>query len=223
MRIALVLPVYNEGKMLVGVLNSLRKTALPIFIVNDGSTDETLEIAKKISKNSNFILISHSINLGKGAAIKTGYEAAFRKKFDAVIFMDSDGQHKTSDIVRFIEKLETGKYDVVLGSRNLGHGVPLVRFLGNKIASVLISLLFGIYVSDILCGFRGATKNALLKMDPESSGYGIETEMIVKISKYKLSSCEVPVETIYHDKTKGVTFLDAFGILFDVFRWRIIL
>lgn len=224
MKIALVLPVYNEAGMLSGVLRGLWKSNLPIILVNDGSTDKTLEIAKKESlRNPKITIISHKINLGKGSAMKTGCIAAFNKSFDAVIFMDSDGQHDSLDLNRFIEQLKTGNYDVVLGSRTLHHGVPIIRFLGNKFASVLISILFGVYVSDILCGFRGITKKGFKKIKLESSGYGVETEMIVKISKYKLKSCEVPIETIYHDKHKGVTILDAISIMLHVFRWRIIL
>lgn len=222
MKIAVVLPIFNEEKKISDVLDNLSKIQLPIFLINDGSKDNTLEvIGKKIRNNKKITLISHRINLGKGSALRTGGDAAFKSGFEAVIFMDADGQHNPLDLEKFIEKLNTGKYDVVLGSRNLHHGVPLVRFLGNKFASVLISLLFGIYVSDILSGFRAVTNKAFRKLKLQSRGYGVETEMIVKMSKYKLSYCEVPVETIYFDKNKGVTILDALGILFDVCRWRI--
>lgn len=224
MKIAIVLPVYNESKNINAVLKNLRKINLPVFIVNDGSTDNTLKLLKsEIRKSNKTWLISHSINLGKGSAMRTGGEAAFKKGFDAVIFMDADGQHSPSDLVKFVEKLQSKKFDIVLGSRNLHHGVPLIRFLGNKFASVLISLLFGIYVSDILSGFRAVTKKAFKKMDLESTGYGIETEMIVKMAKYKLKNCEVTIQTIYHDSHKGVTILDSFGILLEVFRWRLVL
>lgn len=224
MKIALVLPVYNEESMLVGVLKSLLKTKLSIILVNDGSSDNTLNIARKEAlKNSKIKIISHKINLGKGAALKTACMAAFNKNFNAVIFMDADGQHSPSDLNKFIEKLKTKNYDIVLGSRSLQSGAPLVRLLGNKFASILIFVLFGLYVSDILCGFRGMTRKGFQKINFESSGYGIETEMIVKISKYKLRICEVPVATIYYDKHKGVTLIDAFNILFDVLKWRVIL
>lgn len=222
MKIALVLPTFNEEKRVGNVLKSLKKTNLPIFIVNDGSTDKTLEVVKKTLRfNKKITLISHRINLGKGSAIRTGSEAAFAQNFDAIIMMDSDGQHNPGDLKRFIENLKLKKYDIILGSRNWHNGVPLVRFLGNKFASVLIALLFGIYVSDILSGFRAMTKKGFKKLKLESTGYGIETEMIVKISKYKLKFCEIPVEAIYHDKNKGVTILDSISILLDVFRWRI--
>lgn len=224
MKIAVILPVFNEEKEIPKLLDVLKKIKLPIFIVNDGSNDKTLElIKKKIRDKSRITLISHQINLGKGSAMKTGCEAAFQKGMEAVIFMDSDGQHDPEDLNQFVGRLNTKKYDIVLGSRNLHHGVPLIRFLGNKLASVLISMLFGTYVSDIICGFRGITKKGYRKLNFESSGYGIETEMVVKSSKYKLKSSEVPIKTIYHDKHKGVTIIDALGIFIDVLRWRIIL
>jgi glycosyltransferase involved in cell wall biosynthesis len=222
MKIAVVLPVFNEEKKISDVLDTLSKIKLPIFLVDDGSTDKTLEIIKN-KTGTKSTLVSHKINLGKGSAMRTGAELAFNRGFEAVIFMDSDGQHSPKDLSKFVEKLKTGKYDIVLGSRNLHHGVPLIRFLGNKSASVLISVLFGIYVSDILSGFRAVTYRGYKKMNIESSGYGIETEIIVKMSKYKLKNCEIPIETIYHDKHKGVTILDSLSILFDVFRWRIVL
>ena len=74
--------------------------------------------------------------------MKTGADAAFLLGADAVVFMDSDGQHKVKDLPHFIEALEKDKFDVVFGSRNLSHGVPFIRYMGNKFASMLISLLF---------------------------------------------------------------------------------
>lgn len=224
MKIAVVLPIFNEEEKIDDVLQTLANIKSNLILVNDGSTDNTLDIiTKKTKKDSRIVLVSHRINLGKGSAMRTGAEVAFNRGYDAVIFMDSDGQHNAQDLAKFVEKLRQRRYEVVLGSRNLHHGVPLIRFLGNKIASVLISILFGLYVSDILSGFRAVTKNGFKKLKLESSGYGIETEMIVKIAKYKLKICEIPIQTIYHDRHKGVTILDSFGILFDVFRWKIIL
>ena len=96
-----------------------------------------------------------------------------------------------------------------------------MRFLGNKFASVLIVLLFGIYVSDLVCGYRALSKEAFKKINWESAGYAVETEMVIKTGKYGLKFCEVSIETVYLDNVKGVTILDAVNILFDVFRWRL--
>lgn len=218
MKIAVVVPAYNEAKRISFILEQLIKTGLPVFVVDDGSTDETF----KVSKQFPVTVLRHKINLGKGAALKTACEAAWASGVEAVIMMDSDGQHKVEDLEKFEEALLTQKYDIVFGSRNLNFGVPFIRFIGNKFASVFVASLFRIYVSDLICGYRAFTKKAYEKINWQSMGYGVETEMVIKTGKYKLRYCEVPVETVYFDKFKGVTILDAFGILFTVFKWRFI-
>ena len=217
MDITVVVPAHNEEDRIGEVLKDLKKTKLPTIVIDDGSTDRTYQIAKKYKTT----VLRHKVNLGKGAAMKTGCEAAFSMGAEAVILMDSDGQHKVEDLPHFIDALEKDRFDVVFGSRNLSHGVPLVRYMGNKVASILISLLFGIYISDLICGYKGLTKKTYKKLDWESTGYGVETEMAIKTGKYGLKHCEVPVQTVYYDNVKGVTILDAFNILFDVIRWRV--
>jgi len=155
--------------------------------------------------------------------MKTGADYAFAEGADAVIFMDGDNQHSAEDLRKFLELLKLGKFDVIFGTRNYSYGVPLVRFLGNKFASVVLAILFNIYVSDVLCGFKALTKKAYKKIRWDSSGYGVETEMVVRTGKSNLRFNEVPVQSIYHDKTKGVTVLDAFGILFEVVKWKLTL
>ncbi len=216
MKIYLVLPVFNEEKRIKSVLNDILKTKIPVVIVNDGSTDKTRH---KIRKQKNLTVLTHRINLGKGAALKTGCDYAFNSGADAVVLMDSDGQHDTLDIEKFIKKLDDG-YDVVFGSRNLNLGAPLDRYLGNKVASVLVGALFGIYVSDLICGFKAFTKRAYSKIKWNSSGYGVETEIAIRVKKANLKHCEVPVATIYYDNFKGVSIMDAFGVLFSIISWR---
>lgn len=216
MKIAIVIPAYNEEKNIRDVLKDVGKANLPVFVVDDGSSDGTHKIARK----SGAIVLRHEVNLGKGAAMKTGAEAAFNEGYEAVVFMDSDGQHKKEDLPKFLDALDKG-CGIVFGTRNLSMGVPLVRYFGNKIASLYVRALFGIYVSDLICGYRAVTKKAYKKIEWESQGYGVETEMVVRAKKKGVKHCEVPVETVYLDKFKGVTILDAFGIFFQVLKWRI--
>jgi len=220
MKIFLVIPLFNEEKHIVKVLSDLAEYKLPIVVINDGSTDQSRFKIEDL-RIKNLTLLEHEVNLGKGAAMKTGADYAFEHKADAVIFVDADGQHDARDLTKIIDALKTGKYDVVFGSRNFGYGVPLVRYLGNKFASIVISSLFRIYISDVICGFRAITNSAYVKIRWESEGYGVETEMVIKAGKTKLKFCEVPVETIYHDRTKGVTILDAFGIFGNVVKWKL--
>jgi glycosyltransferase involved in cell wall biosynthesis len=214
--IFIVIPAYNENKNIGKTLSNLKKEKLPVIVVDDGSKDP---IFTDIKGCKHVQIVRHKVNLGKGAAMKTGCERAFGQGADAVIFMDADGQHVARDIPKFTEALKKG-YDIVLGSRNTGYGIPLVRFLGNKFGAVMISLMFGIYVSDLLCGYRAITKKAYEKIKWESARYGVETEMVIRTAKEDLKYCEVPVSTVYLDAVKGVTLLDAINIFFDVIRWR---
>lgn len=218
MKIFIIIPAFQEAKRIGAVIKDVKKSKLPIIVVDDGSKDNTFDVAKR----HNISVIRHAINLGKGAAMKTGAEAAFSMGADAVIFMDSDGQHKVKNLPLFIKALEK-KHDIVFGSRNLSQGAPLIRYLGNKFASFFVSLLFGLYISDILCGYRGLSKEGYKRIRWDSRGYGVETEMVARAAIKKLKYCEVPVETVYYDEVKGVTILDSFGIFFDVLRWRITL
>ena len=216
MKIFVVVPAYNEEKRIGSVLSKLKNMGQRVVVVDDGSKDKTFQIAKRYTP----FTIRHGVNLGKGAALKTGCTAAFSLGADAVILMDSDGQHKVSDLPFFIKALENG-YSVVFGSRNMNYGVPLVRYLGNKVVSIMVNTLFGIYASDILCGFKAMTKSAYKKIRWVSKGYSVETEIVAMTGQYKLKNCEVPVATVYYDKFKGLTIEQGLGILLDIIRFRL--
>lgn len=224
MKTSIVIPSYNEAQRLEKVVKEIRKyyKSVPIVIVDDGSSDSTTQNLRSARKTySNLAILRHKVNLGKGSAMKTGAIFAFKQGSEAVIFMDADGQHSPDDITKFKDKLKEGKYDVILGVREKAKDIPFIRSFGNKLGIIIIYLFFGIRVSDLLCGYRAITKMAFKKLNLESSGYGIETEMVAKIAVNKLKYTQVVVKTIYHDKVKGVTILDAFHIFWDVIRWRI--
>lgn len=220
MKIFIVIPLFNEVKHIGSVLKDVLSYHLPIVVVDDGSRDKSGEIVKGL-KSNRITLISHKVNLGKGAAMKTGADFAFSSGAEAVIFMDADGQHLAADIPKFVKALSDGKSEVIFGSRNLSMGVPLVRYLGNKVASVVSAYMFGAYISDAVCGFRALTRRGYEKIKWESKGYGVEMEMVARTGRFKVPHMEVPVETVYHDHVKGVTLLDAFGILGEVVKWGI--
>lgn len=211
-----IIPAFNEEERIGRVIRGVKKYTQNIIVVDDSSTDKTGEVAKK----EKAVVLRHRINLGKGAAMKTGVEMAFSLGVETVVLMDADGQHDPKHIPDFLAKLDED-HDIVFGSRNLSFGVPLVRFLGNKFGSILISLIFGIYRSDLLCGFMAFTKKTYPKIKWDSSRYGVETEIVARTGKNKLKYTEIPIETIYIDKYKGVTILDAIGILFNIPRWLI--
>lgn len=216
MDIFLVIPAFNESSRLPAVLRKANHF-LPkskIIVVDDGS-------AKPINA-TNALVIRHQLNLGKGAAMKTGADYAFGQGAGAVIFMDADGQHDPKELPNFVGRLETG-CDVVFGSRRPGLTVPLTRLMGNKFASIYINLLFGIYVSDILSGYRALTKKAYRLLNWDSDRYGVETEIVARLggNLSRLKWTEFPVETIYIDKYKGVTIIDAIKVLTNTLWWKL--
>lgn len=213
--IFIILPAYNEEERIYPVLQQVLRYKNRVLVIDDGSVDQTAKIAEKLGA----LVLRHKVNLGVGAAKKTGTEAAWKMGADAVIMLDADGQHNPKHIPEFAKKLEEGN-DVVFGSRNLGFNVPLVRYLGNKIGAVLINLLFGIYRGDLLCGYLAFTRNAYGKIKWESTGYGVEPEVVARCGKNKLKYAEVPIEAIYLDKYKGASILDALLILPSVFKWK---
>jgi len=214
MKISIVIPAYNEEKRIGPVLSEIEKMGLEVFVVDDGSSDNTSKISEKYTKN----VLRHKINLGKGAALKTGCEAAFDLGADAVVVMDSDGQHKASDLPKFIKALK--ECEVVFGERDLA-GTPTVRLLGNKLITFLVEVLFGIKVGDILCGFKAFTKQAYKKINWTSLGYSVETEIVAMTGKYGLKHCEVPATTVYYDKFKGLTVTAGLEILFDILQFKL--
>lgn len=207
----LIIPAFNEENNIGFLLKKIKNIGLKTLVVNDGSSDFTKNTVEKFHID----LLNHKTNLGKGAAMKTGAEFAFSHGVKAVIFMDADGQHDPKNILDYIKKLQEGN-DIIFGKRNLRKGTPIVRLLGNKITSRLVALFCHIYLDDLLCGFIAMSKKAYQVVKWDSAGYGVETEIVARVGKNKLKYGEVNIETIYRDKYKGVTVLDALGILFSL-------
>jgi glycosyltransferase involved in cell wall biosynthesis len=215
MKTIIIIPAYNESRYIGKFLDKLLQVTKNVIVVDDGSTDKTCDIAKAKSVEC----ISHMVNLGKGAALKTGCDYAFKKLgADAVIIMDGDDQHVVDDIKLF-EKALKGGAQVVLGVRQMDAKMPLMRILGNKSMSIIINLLFGHYIADIPSGFKAMTKSAYKLLRWQSSGYEVETEIAVRIAKSKLSYAEVLISTVYHDKDYGFNLLDAGKILLKLPYW----
>lgn len=188
-------PAYNEEKNIGKTVETALKilpqiaTDFEIIVVNDGSTDETGEVVKKIiSKNPKVRLISHPKNLGYGAALATGFYSA---KFPQIAFTDSDGQFDFSEIKKFLEKID--KADLVIGHR-IKRAEGLARKLNAQSWRFLNFLLFGLKVKDIDCGFKLIKKKVLEKIPKlESNGATISVELLVKTKKAGFKIVEVPV------------------------------
>ncbi len=219
MRIFLVIPVYNESRNITKVIAKIGNFIEKIILVNDGSTDNTKEVLNSLKSAAPIQVLEHEINLGKGAALKTGCEAAYQLGAEMIICMDGDGQHRPEDLPRFIKKIEEG-CDIVYGSRYIGRAMPLMMFLGNKFLSWIICRLFHVYIHDTQSGFRAFTREAYEKIRGESPDYAGETEMIVRAAENKLKYQEIDIDTIYFDNYKGTTPIHGLQIFSKILKWK---
>lgn len=193
-QIYLVIPVYNECKVISEVIDELKKNKYSnIIIVDDGSEDDSFI---KISKHKTFIL-RHILNRGKGAAIKTGIEAAKIMNADMVVTFDADGQHDPKDLKGIIDLIDNG-FDVVLGKRNFRDThIPLFKKTANMVGNILTFLLYGLWVNDSQSGLRGYSKNALACIKTQSDRYEYDSEVIREISRNNLKWVEYPIRVRY--------------------------
>lgn len=214
-KIIAVIPTHNEEEHIKKVVRDTKKYVNKVIVVDDASTDKTGNLAKK----EGAIVLRHEINLQKGAALRTGCDAAIMFNADSIITLDGDGQHNPHEIPKLIEKLK--KYNLVIGSRKFNKNMPLTAKIGNFFLSKLSQILFRNKIKDSQTGYRAFNTKIYPKILWESSGYGIETEMIKNINKHNLSHTEVDIQTIYNDDYKGTTPLDGIKIALNMLQWRI--
>lgn len=212
-----IIPAHNEQRHITQVLKKTKRyaDASRIIVVDDGSKDRTYDLALK----QGVMVLKHVINLGKGAALKTGSEYALRQGAKILVFMDSDGQHRPEDIPKFLKALSDAS--IVFGSRVPSRKMPAILKLGNWFINKLNSTLFGIKLRDTQSGFRAMTADAYRKIRWKSSSYSVESEMVALAGKKNLKYKEIPIKTIYSDKYKGTTVIDGIRIVLNMIWWKI--
>lgn len=216
-QIWIVMPAFNEAKYLARVISKVKKYFPRLIVVDDGSTDQTAQVAQKLNSH----VLIHRTNLGKGAALRTGCQYAFEVlKARAVIFMDSDDQHDPAEIKLFVQQLLAGQ-SIIFGERKMWSDMPLLRIIFNRLASVIILCLFGRYIPDIPSGFKALTQKSYQSLNLQASGYEIELEIAAKVAKQKLPFEVVQISTIYYDYNRGMTLLNTLSMLWHLMSWRI--
>lgn len=210
-----IIPAYNESKYIGRVLKKIKSYTNNIVIIDDGSVDDTANIAARYTEH----VLVHSLNLGKGAALKTGCEYAFDQKgAQAIIMLDGDDQHDPTELQVFNNELNKGE-KLLLGTRSLWE-MPFFRSWGSRSMSALVAVLFGAYVPDILSGYKAFTKDVYKKIIWQNRGYGVEMEIAARIAQHKVPLKSIPIRTIYHDFERGMTVLDTIEALFQIVMLR---
>ncbi|MAG16010.1 glycosyl transferase family 2 [Candidatus Woesearchaeota archaeon] len=225
-KIVIVMPAYNAGKTIESVFSRIPKQFLKkiseFIVVNDGSTDDTVEKIKLLSKHHKIKMLTHDPNRGYGAAQKTGFIQAIKSNADIAVLLHSDGQYPPEMLPTIISPILSGNADMVLGSRILGGtalkgGMPLHRYIGNRALTMLENLAYGLNISEYHTGYIAYSKKALTSIPllKLSNTFHFDGEMILMASKRKLRIKEIGIPTHYGSEE---TYLNAFTYGIDVLK-----
>lgn len=203
--IAILIPAYNAEttlKVLLPKLLSYVKSS-EIIVVDDGSSDDTFTVAKTMGVTP----LRHERNQGKGAALKTGFEfVTTSTKFDAVVTLDADLQHRPEDLPAFLDARKRSGANIIIGHRTrVGTAMPVARILSNSITSGLVSARTGVFIKDSQCGYRLLGREVLEAIAIESTGYEAETEFLIKAARKGFSIEFVPIQTVYNGERSYMT------------------
>lgn len=215
----IVIPAFNEAAVIGEVVADVRAVFDHVVCVDDGSADDTGEIARRAGAH----LVRHPINLGQGAAIQTGVEYA-RKQPGARVFatFDADGQHRVKDVAAMIERLGAGDVDVVVGTRFAtpqGARPPFLKRIVLQTAARLSRRGRRLGLTDTNNGLRVFNKKVADGLDITMSGMSHANEFITLVDENRWRVAEEPVEVLYTDysMSKGQPLLNGVNIIFDGF------
>lgn len=212
----LVIPVYNEGEVIRGVLNRALKQYRHVVCVNDGSKDNS----KSEILTTNAYLIDHPINMGQGAALQTGIEFARTLPVQYFVTYDADGQHRLEDVKSMLDVIRHQPVDIVMGSRFLGHkavNMPKMKRRVLKLAIMFSNATSGLKLTDTHNGLRVFNKKVAdeMQITVPDMAHASEILEMVKHKKWRYTEIPVTIEYTEYSMKKGQSLLNAINIAFD--------
>lgn len=190
-----IIPAYNEERAIASVISNVKKRYpdIDIAVVNDGSSDQTAELAEKAGA----IVLSHPFNIGYGVSVQTGYKYALSNYYKFVVQLDGDGQHDPEGVDALLKNLKDGSCDIVLGSRfgpSYKYRTSMYRFIGVNFFRALLRLLSGQNINDPTTGFQAMNKKVLILFSQDVFPYDYpDADVIILLSKLHFRIKEVPV------------------------------
>ncbi len=219
-KLAVVIPAYNEKeKVLLEVLDSLKKYSFDVILVDDGSVSPL-----KIEASNLISIIRHSINKGQGAALNTGTQKAYELGYDYCAHFDGDGQHSAADLQTMLKEIGRSETDILLGSRFLksetSRIIPLIKKLVLRSGVILNFMLTGIWLTDSNCGIRMLNRKAMRKLVFKAERMAHASELMWLIKKHQLNFREFPVQIHYTEYSikKGQNLYRIFPVTWEVIK-----
>lgn len=214
----IVIPMYNEATVVGSVIKDLRRVFPNVVCVDDGSRDGSQQVAR----DAGAVVVQHPINLGQGAALQTGMEYALQDPgMTSIVTFDADGQHKVSDAVDMVARIDSGEADVVLGSRFLDDRTKLTlrKKVVLKTAAVQSRMATGMNLTDAHNGLRAINREVASKLHLTQNRMAHASELVNQLATIRPRWVEHPVEIIYTDysRSKGQSLLNSVNILAELF------
>ena len=197
-KICVLIPAYNAQRTIGGVLEKIRALEIDTIVVNDGSLDET----KRVALEHRAHVLEHPFNLGKGAALRTGFQYILQKDYQVVITLDADGQHEPSEIPSLLRIFQSIEPDILIASRAAEFGrMTFLRRFWNLLGVKAVSRLCHSDITDSQSGFRLIRKEVLKEVDFSTTGFETELELLIKACKKGFSVLSVPINISEVDGT----------------------
>lgn len=194
-----LIPAFNEADQIGKIVASAARF-LPVVVVDDGSTDNTVIQAEK----QGALVLRQYPNQGKGAALRTGFRYCLNQTLDFVITLDADGQHDPSEIPLFVKKFTHSYSGLIIGNRDFSR-MPFARRTANTLGRIIISRSLGQEISDNQSGYRLISMPLAEKLiDSSENGFEFEVEMLALCLKHNLGLDWIPIQTIYADEKSHI-------------------
>ncbi len=230
MKVIAVMPAYNAARTLEPTVRDIPGGTIDeIILVDDASTDNTVEVAQKLG----LTIIRHETNRGYGANQKTCYRLALERGADIVIMIHPDYQYDSRLTPYLIGFLKEGFLDVMLGSRirtrkeALSGGMPLYKYLANRTLTFIENILLGMNLSEWHTGFRAYTRKVLetIPWHDNSDDFVFDSQVLVQCVSFGFRIGEIPIPVRYHDTSSSINFRRSmkYGILTIVTALRFVL
>ncbi len=202
-KICILIPAYNAQETLGFVLKKIEPFKIDTVVVDDGSSDET----KRVALENGAQLLEHPLNLGKGAALRTGFQYILQRDYQMVITLDADGQHDPSEIPSLLKIFQSVKPDILIASRAAEFGkMTFLRRFWNRLGVKAVARLCHSDITDSQSGFRLIRTEVLKGVDLFTSRFETELELLINACKRGFSVLSVPIKTQNVDGTGSSHF-----------------